>query len=293
VTGIVGGGRRRFAAGLVVALVWSAWATAQDKPTFVSKIEAVRVDVLVTDHGQPVPGLGAADFEVLDNGVRQHVTLAGVERMPINVTLALDASNSVAGDRLSQLRAASRALLGGLESQDQAALVTFNHRVSLASSLTPDLDLVRGALQRLRTSGGTALLDAIFAGIVVGESDVGRGLLVVFTDGADTSSLLTHDAVLDVARRTDIVAYAAVVGLWGRRSTLSDIVAQTGGSVFEIESVGDLPPVFLKILQEFRQRYVLSYVPTGVGQGGWHRIDVRVTRRPVSIKARLGYQAGG
>jgi hypothetical protein len=97
--------------------------------------------------------------------------------------------------------------------------------------------------------------------------------------------------VLEIANRTDIVMYAAVAGLWGRRSGLEDIVEQTGGNVCPIESSGDLVPVFVKILQEFRQRYLLSYTPNGVDKAGWHRIDVRVKSRKLSVRARSGYQA--
>jgi hypothetical protein len=50
--------------------------------------------------------------------------------------------------------------------------------------------------------------------------------------------------------------------------------------------------VFLKILDEFRQRYLISYSPTGVAPDGWHRLDVRVKGRRLTVKSRTGYQAG-
>jgi hypothetical protein len=71
--------RQLTVAALVLALILSAWVAAQDRLTFSAKVEAVRVDVLVTDHGQPVTGLGAADFEVFDNGVRQQARLASFD----------------------------------------------------------------------------------------------------------------------------------------------------------------------------------------------------------------------
>jgi Ca-activated chloride channel homolog len=280
----------RLLAAVMAVGVLAPSLVGQERPQFASKVEAVRVDVLVTDAGKPVSGLGLSDFEVYDNGVRQKISLAGAERMPVNVTLALDASNSVTGARLRELRAATHALLAGLEAQDQAALVTFSHRVSLASPLTHDVDCVRAAIDELRTGGGTALFDAVFAGLVLNESEAARGLLVVFTDGADTSSLLTREAVADVAKRSDSVAYAAVAGLLGRRSSLSEVVEQTGGRVLDLHATSDLPSVFEGILQEFRQRYLLSYAPAGVPAGGWHRLDVRVKGKPYTVKARLGYR---
>ena len=87
-------------------MLFASGGGAQQSPAFSSKVEAVRVDVLVTDNGQAIRGLGPADFEVLDNGVPQDVTLVSFDEIPLNVILALDMSDSVAGERLEQLRGA-------------------------------------------------------------------------------------------------------------------------------------------------------------------------------------------
>jgi Ca-activated chloride channel family protein len=285
---------RTLPAALALApLLLYASAPAPQKPTFSTKVEAVRVDLLVTENGRPVGGLGREDFEIRDNGVPQDVALVSSEQMPLNVVLALDASDSVTGERLDHLRAASYALITGLETNDRTALVTFNHMLSLGSPLTADFDQVRQAVRGIQTSGATALFDATYTGIVLGESDVGRSLLIVFTDGADTASFLRREAVVDVAKRTDVVVYGAAVAMRGRPKFLNDIAEQTGGTLIQIESTKDLPNVFLRILEEFRQRYLLSYSPRGVAKGGWHQIEVRVKGRRVQIKARRGYLAGG
>ena len=132
---------------------------AQQSASFTSKIEAVRVDALVTDNGQAIRGLGPADFEVLDNGVPQQVELVSFDQIPLNVILALDMSDSVAGERLEQLRRAGGALLGGLNKEDQAALVTFSHSVQLGANLTSDVSTVREALGDAQSTGMTALVD--------------------------------------------------------------------------------------------------------------------------------------
>ena len=107
-------------------------------PVFSTKVEVVRVDVLVTDKGQPILGLTPADFEVLDNGVPQQVEFVSYDQIPLNVVLALDMSDSVAGDRLEHLRTAGAGLLAGLKRGDQAALVTFSNRIALGAALTTD-----------------------------------------------------------------------------------------------------------------------------------------------------------
>jgi Ca-activated chloride channel family protein len=285
---------RAFAAALALALLpLYASPAAPQKPTFSAKIEAVRVDVLVTENGRPVRGLSRGDFEVLDNGVLQQVDLASFEQIPLNVVVALDASDSMTGERLDHLRAASYALIGGLAKDDQAALITFNQTVRLASELTTDVKRIGEAVERIAPGGSTALFDATYAGIVLGESEVGRSLLIVFTDGADTASFLRREAVVDAAKRTEVVVYGAAVAMRGRARFLKDVVEQTGGTLVEIESTKDLPNVFLRILEEFRQRYLLSYSPRGVAKQGWHTIEVRVKGRSAQIKARRGYLAGG
>jgi Ca-activated chloride channel homolog len=259
--------------------------------SFSSKTEAVRVDVLVTDKGQPLPGLVPGDFEVRDNGVPQQIDLVNFEEIPLNVTLALDMSGSVAGERLGRLRAAAGALLAGLKPRDQAALITFSHIVRLGAGLTTDLESVRAALDKARGVGETALVDGIYAGIMVGESDVGRSLLIVFSDGLDTSSWLSPKDVLDIAKRSDVVTYAVSTRSPLRSAFLRDLTSFTGGQLFEVEKTTNLEAVFLGMLEEFRHRYLLIYTPRGVAPDGWHRLTVRV-RRNGTVKARAGYLAG-
>jgi len=265
---------------------------AQQSPAFSSRIEAVRVDVLVTDNGQPVRGLKPGDFEVIDNGVPQVVDLVSFDEVPLNVILALDMSDSVAGDRLEQLRGAGGGVLAALKKGDQAALVSFSHVVQLSAGLTSDVASVQAALGDAQSSGQTALVDGTYAGIMVGESDAGRALLIVFSDGVDTSSWLRADAVLDAAKRADVVVYGVSVVSRLKPEFLRELTSLTGGRLFEIDKTANLASTFLGILDEFRHRYLVSYTPKGVAKDGWHKLDVRVRNRRAAIKARPGYLAG-
>jgi Ca-activated chloride channel homolog len=275
-------------------------AAPQDTPlpTFSSRLEAVRVDVLVTEDGRPVRGLKPADFEIRDEGVTQTVDLVSFEQIPLNVVLALDVSDSVSGDRLDHLRGAGRAVLGKLAETDQAGLVSFNNAVELRANLSGNTSDVATALADVQPSGETALVDGSFAAMVLAQSapgtvgNVRRGLVIVFTDGADTISWLTPERVLDAARRNDAVVYGVIVRSKSKASFLHDLSERTGGGIVEIESTKDLADRFLAILDEFRQRYLVSYTPRGVGSGGWHRLDVRIKGRKASVKARAGYVSG-
>jgi len=259
--------------------------------TFSSRVEAVRVDVLVTQDGKPVQGLTALDFDVEDNGVRQKIDLASFEEISLNVVLVLDMSGSLQGLRLGHLQTAGHEVLNGLKSGDRAALVTFSHVVVSSRGLSEDLEAVRVALDQTKGEGLTSLIDAAHTGMLIGESDVGRSLMMIFSDGVDTSSWLSADSVVDSARRGDVVVYGVEVGE-RRASFPRDLTEVTGGRLFAVESTKDLSTVFSRILEEFRLRYLISYSPQGVSREGWHRLDVRVKGRGMSVKSRPGYFAG-
>jgi VWFA-related protein len=277
---------------LAVLLLAPAAVVETQNTVFSAKVEAVRVDVLVTENGQPVAGLGAADFEVSDNGVPQKVDLVSFDQIPLNVILTLDMSDSVAGERLDHLRSAGAALLAALKKDDQAALVTFSHLVALGAGLTSDPAPVRRAIDTAVGSGDTALVDGTYAAITLGESDPGRALVIVFSDGVDTSSWLTSDAVLEAAKRSDAVVYAVSTRSRLKPEFLRDVTSLTGGRLFEVERTATLGEIFVSMLEEFRRSYLVSYTPRGVDRNGWHRLDVRVKGRRVNVRARPGYLAG-
>jgi VWFA-related protein len=280
------------AAAVMVTLAASGVFTQEPRPLFRSKVETVRVDVLVTEGGRPVRNLAAGDFEILDNGVRQRVDLVSFEQMPVNVILTLDGSDSVAGERLANLQAAGRAVLDALAPGDQAALIVFNHAVTVAAPLTPDSKRVLTAIDHVQPAGNTSLVDGSFAALVQSDTDVARALVIVFSDGLDTSSWLKPEAVIDVARRSGAVVYVVATGLARKGPFLRDLSEQTGGRLIEVEPNAKLAPIFLEALQEFRQRYLVGYSPAGVSREGWHDLTVRVKRRSATVRARPGYLVG-
>lgn len=250
---------------------------------------AVRVDVLVTDGRKPVAGLTAPDFNLRDNAVPQSIELVDPSEVPLNVVLALDTSGSTDGARQTQLVAASEALLDGLTPRDRAALTTFSHAVTPRLKLTADLASVRTELGRISPSGRTAILDAVYVALTSTLSESGRSLVVICTDGSDISSWLQPEEVVEAAKRSNAVVYAVTSTNARRSQALEAITEVTGGDVLRVASNRELRTAFQKILQDFRSRYILSYTPTGVAPGGVHRIDVRVGRRGLTVKARPGY----
>ncbi|HUL71933.1 MAG TPA: VWA domain-containing protein [Vicinamibacterales bacterium] len=272
---------------VAAALVPRAAPRAQ---VFSAKTIGVRVDALVTVNGVPVAGLKADDFELRDNGVVQTVDSLDAGDMPLNVVLALDASASTAGKRLADLRTATRTLLDDLKPVDRAALTTFNHAVAPRVPLTADLGAIRSEVDRLTASGATSLLEGMYAAVVATLGEPGRSLVIVCTDGRDTASWLQADDVIEGAKHSNAVIYvvaSAGARTWAPLKSLTDV---TGGRMIEIESSAQIGAEFKKILEDFRSRYVLTFTPTGVPRGGYHRLDVRIRRGGgLKVTARPGY----
>ncbi len=279
------------ALGLAAGLAGTALALAQ-APTFSTRVDAVRVDALVTNRGRPVLGLTKDDFELLDNGVAQRIEWVDVGDLPVNVVLVLDTSDSVTGPLLAHLRTAGEAVLDALRPGDQVAVLGFSHLVAVGG-LTNDLARAREALTEPGTPGQTALVDAVLAALLVAASDAGRGLVMVFSDGLDTASWLEPATVLDAAQRGQAVVYAVATKRAGRDTFLRDVTADTGGALWSVESTDDLARHFVAIVEEFRHRYLLAYTPQGVSSEGWHRLTLRVKGRRATVHARPGYLAGG
>src|SRR5262245_42798540 len=167
---------------VVLALIVASTSLVATQPTFSSRIEGVRIDVLVTDASRrPLRGLTAQDFVIRDNGVPQTVDLVSFGELSLNVGLTFDLSNSVIGERHEQLRRASRALTASLLPEDQVSLITFNWVVTLRCPPSTKHECIGQELANVEPRGETSLVDGVFAGLTIGERDAGRSLQMVFS----------------------------------------------------------------------------------------------------------------
>jgi VWFA-related protein len=287
-------------------------------PLFRAAANVVRVDTLVTERGRPVAKLTAADFELLDSGVSQSVSMATIEDVDVDVVLALDTSRSVAGTRLQALRDGAAALVRLLRPGDRAAVVTFASGVTVNAPLTTDHTAVARALETTEARGATSLVDAAWTSVLLAHGHDRPTLVLIFSDGVDTASWLRAGPVVDLASRANLVVDAVVAGgarLIGqpRRAApasgaapgtpasgavppdagvedfLVHLTTATGGRVVDGSSGSRMEGAFVEALREFRTRYQLSYTPSGVDRPGWHPIEVRVRRPGATIRARPGY----
>jgi uncharacterized protein YegL len=265
-------------------------AQAPQAPIFRSAIELVELDVSVTRGGAPVRGLTAADFVLTDNGAPQEITSATLDQLPLSVTMVLDTSSSVSGDRLMRLVQAGEALTNALHPDDRAALVTFSHAVNLRVPMTADMQTIRAALGRIRGDGATALRDAVHLSLELQPHDRTRPLVLLFTDGYDTASWLTEAQGLDAARSAGVVVHAVSVG---GGPFLDQLVEAAGGRTWSATSDRDLRELFTRALDEMRARYLLAFTPREAGKPGWHELKVKLKNGRADITARPGYVASG
>lgn len=306
----------RLLAGLAAGLLLTQQAT------FRSGVDAVTVDVSVRRGTRVVTGLGAADFEVLDNGVPQQVTAVSYGKLPIDVTLALDTSFSVTGPLLDRLRAAVRQLMADLGPADRLRLIDFNMRVSRPIDFTSDPATIDAAIRAVSAGGGSSIRDALAVALVSASEPERRQLIVLFSDGADSTSITTPEALVDLAQRTN-ASVASVVPGSGTGTTpqartglelLRTLASETGGTFIPMTTTqttmsrgpvvagvprvsavtttrpADLTATFRRVLEEFRSSYVLHFTPRGVETAGFHTLDVKVKGKgSLTIRARRGY----
>ncbi len=281
---------------------------------FRSSTDLVTVDVSVRAGNRAVTGLTPADFEILDNGVPQEIGTLSYEKLPIDVTVGLDVSQSVSGVLLDQLRTSVRQLVADLTKQDRLKLITFNQRITRVFDFTSDMPAVGAAVTRVTASGGTSLLDAIAVALISASDTTRRQLVVMFSDGSDGHSISDEPMIAEVARRGNATLnlvrsspargrsgggsggarQSAARGATPAEQFYATLTLDTGGLVVPIVAPGgDVASTFRRLLSEFRSCYVLGFTPRGVDRGGYHTLVVRMKRPDrLEVRARRGYFSG-
>jgi len=277
----------------VIGATMCAGLLAQQNPqtTFRARVDRVRVDAMVVDKGKPVSGLGAADFDVRDNGR----TVGELEVTPTNegisVAIALDLGQSARDEGVDELLDACQALANALESRDRAWIVTFTSSFALKAGPTNDAEAIRRVLAAAEPGSGSAVWDATFGAVSLTSAFPGRSLVLLFTDGVDRGGWLNQDKALDVLRRSDVVVNGIrPAGVLYGFNALESAAKATGGIVVYAERGAKLEQQFVDLLAQFRAGYILSFAPpAGEAKNGWHNLDVRLKNRKGTVRARDGY----
>ncbi|MGH9370324.1 MAG: VWA domain-containing protein, partial [Vicinamibacterales bacterium] len=257
----------------------------------------------VDDDRRLVSNLLREDFEVYDNGKLQTLTNFVNEVTPFSAVVMLDTSGSMTLN-LDFVKLAAEEFLIRLLPEDKAKVGAFNDKIQVlpeGESFISDRDRLIGILKNGLDFGyPTRLWDAVDESIAHLESQEGRRVVLVFTDGDDSASKLGLDDVLDRAREKDMMVYA--IGLqsdyWNGQSRvrtrpdrgLRKIAEETGGGYFELTKKDDLGPTFTRVAQELHSQYVLGFSPAAL-DGKVHKLEVKVKRSGMTVRGRKSYVA--
>jgi VWFA-related protein len=264
------------------------------------EVYVVSVTAVVFDKsGHFIKGLGPKDVSVLEDGVKQDLTYfqeasAGEEKIPLSVVLVLDTSGSMKSN-VHFLQEAASSFVQKLEDVDSALVVQFNDTIKASAEFTDDTDRLEQFIEALQAWGGTSLYDAVHYSLGRIKDQPGRKAVVVFTDGADTTSRLGEQEVIDYARAVEATVYG--IGFKGEgpggspRGFLKKIASETGGEFFAPDNVADLIKIFNEISKELHNHYAFAYSPKRAPDGSWRAIQVKLDRKDVEVRVRKGYFA--
>jgi Ca-activated chloride channel family protein len=284
----------------VIALLTGSLVLAHGQPTFRSTVRTVPIYATVVDtSGRLVPGLEQADFAITDNGKPAEVSLFSNDSQAFTAVVMLDTSASMTANLKLLNRAAEQFLLRLLP-VDRAQVGAFNDKIQLSGTFTNNRDELIGALNDLYFGNPTRLNDGIAAGLDALQGIDGRRVVLVFTDGEDTSSRLGFKTVLERARDEEVMVYS--IGLESEyfngvrvvrsrpSKDLRKISDETGGGYFELIKTADLAPTFSRVAQELRSQYLIGFAPTAL-DGKVHKLDVKVNKPGMTVRARRSYLA--
>jgi Ca-activated chloride channel family protein len=291
-------------------LAWGQFKAANpakpsgEGPTFAIKVNLVRLLVSVRDAtGAILTNLNKQDFRVADSGVPQEIAV--FERntsLPLSVAILIDTSGSTRIDLHYEVESVARflpTLLGAGNPDDAFALFSFNWRTSLELDFTRNAKRAEHALHALHGEGGTSLYDTIYlAGDTLSDRE-GRHVIIVVTDGGDTTSYKHYEDALAAAQRADAVLYPIVVvpipneagRNTGGEHALETLAASTGGRIFYPESFSQLDAAFADIIRELRTQYLLGFYPKSVREEPkrFHPVAVSTRDSSLKISSRRGY----
>lgn len=250
-----------------------------------TRLPLVRLTV-AADSSEPGKAPG---FVVTENGREVGELAVGAPSDASAIVLAIDTSGSMKGGPLKEALAAAGTFLASVKPTDQVAIVNFGHTASVAQSLTADTATLATALQSLTSDkqSGTALNDAVAIGVkeLGGAPATSRRVLIVLTDGKDSSSLVTMPDVAKQAADAQVAVYPiALRSSQFAPEVLQQLAGATGGSFRDSEK-GGLGNVYQSVADELGKTYVLTYRSSES-----ERVEVNVTADGVA--AKTGYAAG-
>jgi Ca-activated chloride channel family protein len=279
-------------------------------PVLRRSVDMVLVPVTVVDpYDRLVTGLEQDNFRVYEDGEEQEVTHFSEEDVPISIGVIFDMSGSMS-DKINKSKMAALQFFKTANPQDEFFLVDFSDRAELVSPFTTDLNVLRNRLMFTHGTGRTALFDAIYLGLSeMRGAHNSRKALLILSDGGENHSRYSERDIREYLREADVQLYA--IGIYepladrfrtpeeGEGPALLDELAEmSGGRVFPVRNLNELPDIATKISMELRNQYVVGYRPSDRKKDGkWRKIKIRLRPPrglpPLRVYYRRGYYAPG
>jgi Ca-activated chloride channel family protein len=296
--------RRSLAAVALTVAASGAVTTAQQ--VFRASTDTVFLSVTATRSNTTVGGLDQNDFLVFEDGRPQTIEVFSRDPQPIALSLLIDASMSME-NKMGLAADGAVGFVRRMRPDDTAQIVTFNSRTNIRQEFTGDQVLLERAIRTTRAGGSTSLYTAIYIAFSeldrIGrrtQGEVRRQAIVLLSDGEDTTSVVDYDAVLERAKRSDVIVFA--IGLrdnYGSGSAqgfrqhdfaLRNLAQTTGGQVFYVDAAAQLPAVYNQIADELASQYTIGYTSRNTSRdGAWRQITIRVDEPGVVARTRAGY----
>lgn len=267
----------------------------------------VNVAVNVVDaHGAPVAGLGRDDFEIFEDRKPQKIAIFEKNSSTaLEIVLAIDASESVFGDERLERNAAKHFVNALLRSQDELDLMDFADTVREIVPFTNDKKRIEHGLGETQHGDETALYDAVYLGaqrLAATPQDNGqRRVMVLITDGVDTSKGTAYPQAVEQAQRAGAMVYSIIIvpvdadagRNTGGEHALIQMAEDTGGKYYYVQDPKDLEPAFAHVSDDLRTQYLLGYyAPQQAADGAFRRIGVQLKDPALRGKYRLRYRTG-
>ena len=292
------------------ALLLTSSVVSAQQPMFTSGVDLVQLGVSVVDRdGKPVTDLTDADFELFEDGQPQDIRYfsrgleSDSETMPMHLGLLFDTSGSMEKDGDFAKTAAIK-FLNALTYAADMTLVDFDTEVRVGRYSQDDFPRLVERIRNRRSTGFTALYDALGVYLDGAFGQDGRKVLLLYSDGDDTRSRMPFSDMIDLVRASDVTVYA--IGFQKnlrssvrqmQRMRLEQLAAITGGRCYFPTDLDQLDDIYEQITEELNARYSLGYVSTNVrADGTWREIEIKLasTRpelRRVRVRNREGYYA--
>ncbi len=271
-------------------------------------VDLALVNITVTDpYNRLVTGLDPDNFRVFEDNIEQEVITFSSEDVPISIGVIFDFSGSMA-NKIAKAREAALQFFKTANPQDEFFLVSFNERAELTSAFTNSVEDLQSRMMLTAPKGRTALLDAIYLGLSqMRGARNGKRALLILSDGGDNHSRYNESDIKRLVKEADTQLYA--IGIYdplGYRnrtpeelngpSLLSEVTEMTGGRVFAVENLNELPDIASKIGMELRNQYVLGYRPSNKAHDArWRKIKIKLRAPkglpPLNVYSKTGYYA--